>query len=345
MDKFFDIKNYLKEKDLDFILFATYEDVNPNIFYFTGYVGAGFLIIFPSGEMMLHVPTRDLAQAKKIKSLTISSGKKLFEVLSERNLLSKNVGIDFANISVRDFNNLKEKLKCEFIDLTEFMEGIRMIKDKIEIDKIKGACKITDEILQKFVDNFRDFKTEEEASSFLVYETLKRGCSVAFEPIVATGENAAVPHHISRGKINKGFCVVDFGVKFEGYCSDVTRTFYVGKSTEKEKKIYSDLLKEQEKAISLVRPGLVIGDFCVMAEKNLKQKLIHSLGHGMGIEVHEMPYVSLDSKFTLKEGMVVTIEPGEYIEGKYGLRIEDDVLVTSFGSEILSKFTKELICL
>jgi len=94
MDKFFNIKNYLKEKNLDFMLFATYEDVNPNIFYFTGYVGAGFLIIFPSGEMMLHVPTRDLAQAKKVKNVTISSGKKLFEVLSERNLLSKNVGID-----------------------------------------------------------------------------------------------------------------------------------------------------------------------------------------------------------------------------------------------------------
>ena len=345
MDKFFNIKNYLKEKNLDFMLFATYEDVNPNIFYFTGYVGAGFLIIFPSGEMMLHVPTRDLAQAKKVKNVTISSGKKLFEVLSERNLLSKNVGIDFANISVRDFNNLKEKLKCEFIDLTEFMEGIRMIKDKIEIDKIKVACKITDEILQKFVDNFKDFKTEEGASAFLVYETLKRGCGVAFEVIVATGENAAVPHHTPSGKINNGFCVVDFGVKFKGYCSDVTRTFYVGKPTEKEKKIYSDLLREQEKAVSLVRQGLVIGDFCVVAEKNLKQKLIHSLGHGMGIEVHEMPYISLDSKFTLKEGMVITIEPGEYIEDKYGIRIEDDVLVTSSGSELLSKFTKELICI
>ena len=140
-----------------------------------------------------------------------------------------------------------------------------------------------------------------------------------------------------------GFCVVDFGVKFEGYCSDVTRTFYHGKPTKEEEKTYYDLLENQENAISLIKPGKMIGDFCIEAEKKLKQKLIHSLGHGLGIEVHEFPNITDNSKVGLREGMVITIDPGEYVEGRYGIRIEDDVLVTKSGCDVLSKFTKKLI--
>ena len=132
-------------------------------------------------------------------------------------------------------------------------------------------------------------------------------------------------------------------MKSGGYCSDVTRTIYYGKPSKEEEKTYYDLLREQERAISLVKPGKIIGDLCIDAEKNLKQKLIHSLGHGLGIEVHEFPYVSTNSKTKLAEGMVITIEPGEYVEGKYGIRIEDDVLVSKTKADVLSKFTKKLI--
>lgn len=343
MDKIPIVAKHLKEKGLDFALFLTNETINPNIFYLTGYTGAGYLVVLPDGKILLHVPSRDLNQAKQVRGVNISYDKKLSEVLVEYGIEIKNVGVDFANISALEINNLKEKLKCEFIDLTELMNGFRMIKSKDETAKIQKACEITDSILDKFVKNFSKFKTEEDAVAFFVYESRTRGCGVAFEPIVATGKNAAVPHHVPKGRINKGFCVVDFGVKFEGYCSDITRTFYVGNPTKEEEKIYYDLLENQEKAISLVSPGIVIGDLCNNAEKNLKQKLIHSMGHGLGIEVHEMPYVSHDSKILLKEGMVITIEPGEYVESKYGIRIEDDVLVTSNGQKVLSKFTKKLI--
>ena len=339
------LQGELVKRGLDCAIFMTNEDPNPNLFYFTGYKGAGFLVIPANGKAVLHVPSRDLSEAKLIKGLSLSSGKKLTESLAEFGINTKKVGVDFVNTSVTDFNMLKEKFGCELFDISCFMDQLRAIKRKDEVMKIRKACKITDKIIGKFVDNFSKFKTEQEAAAFLVYETRKLGCVESFEPIVATGANAAVPHHAPSGKIKAGFCVVDFGIKYEGYCSDVTRTFYFGKPTAEEQKNYYDLLKEQETAIGLVKPGKIIGELCVQAEKNLKQKLIHSLGHGLGIEVHEFPYVSTSSKTVLKEGMVITIEPGEYIEGKYGIRIEDDVLVTKKGSEVLSKFSKKLICL
>ncbi len=337
------LQEQIKKKGLDGALFVTNESLNPNLFYLTGYIGAGILLIRPNDKPILHVPSRDLTQAKQVNGVEITSGKKLIEMLAEKKINIKKMGTDFTNISVFDFNELKEKLNCDFIDLTETMNSYRAIKSNVEIQKIQMACKLTDKILSKFVKNFKKFKTEKDASAFLVYESNKLAEGVSFEPIVASGKNAAIPHHVPSGNMNKGFCVIDFGVKYQGYCSDVTRTIYFGKPNKDEEKIYYDLLENQENAISLIKPGVPIADLCNNAEKNLKQKLIHSLGHGLGVEVHEMPYVSTNSKDILKEGMVITIEPGEYIEGKYGIRIEDDVLVTEDGQKVLSKFTKKLI--
>ena len=337
------LQEELVKRGLDCAIFLNNEGVNPNLFYLIGYVGSGALVVRPNDKPILHVPARDLTEAKKINGVIISSGKKLVETLTEYKIRTGKIGIDFSNVSVRDFNNLKESLKCEFFDVSEFMELMRVIKNDLEIDKIRKACKITDNILNKFVKNFKKFKTEEEAGAFLVYETRLAGCDIAFELIVASGVNAAVPHHKSKGKINNGFCVVDFGIKFKGYCSDITRTIYFGVPSKSEEKKYYDLLMVQEKAISLVKDGALIREVCSEAETLLVRPLIHSLGHGLGIEVHEKPYVSTNSKDILKEGMVITIEPGDYVEGKYGIRIEDDVLVTSSGCEILSKFSKRLI--
>lgn len=336
-----DLQKELVKRKLDCALFLTYEQTNPNLFYFTSYVGAGALIIPAKGKAILHVPSRDLTQARSVKGVELSSGKKLSEVFASIGNV-KNIGLDFVNTSVYDFNNLKNGLKCDFFDITEFMNKLRVIKDNNEIAKISKACQITDKVFSSFVKNFKNFKTEQEAAAFLVYETRKMGCGVAFEPIVASGKNAAVPHHVPYGKIMKGFCVVDYGVKYQGYCSDMTRTFYVGKPTKEVEKIYNDLLESQEKTVNFVKPGVTISDLSLASEK-MTGPLIHSLGHGMGIEVHEYPNVSNNNKDVLREGMVITIEPGVYVPGKYGIRIEDDVLVTKKGFKFLSKFPKKLI--
>lgn len=336
-----ELQDKMSKENIDFALIVTNEDVNPNLFYLTRYSGSGALIVFPNSKPILHVTSRDLNEAKLVDNVKISYGKKLFEILISLN--PKRIGVDFSNVSVRDFNNIKNKINCEFVDLSDFFNEIRAIKNKDEISLVKRACKITDAILENFVKNFGSFDTEESAVAFLVYETYKSGCTLSFEPIVASGKNAAIPHHKSGGKMNKGFCVVDFGVKYKGYCSDVTRTFYFGDVSNKEKKIYNDLLYAQEKAISLVKSGINISELCNSTDKILKQKLIHALGHGLGIEVHESPFVTNSSDKILKKNMIITIEPGEYVDGKYGIRIEDDVLVTKDGCEILSNFPKELI--
>lgn len=336
------LQDKLAMENIDFALVITDENVNPNLFYFTKYSGSGSLILFPNSKPILHVSSRDLNEAKLVDGVKLSYGKKLFEILNS--FKPRRIGIDFCNISVRDFNNLKNKVNCEFVDLTNFFNEIRGIKDNGEISNIKEACNITDIILENFVKNFRNFKTEQDAAAFLVYETYQNGCIPSFEPIVASGKNAAIPHHKSHGKMNNGFCVVDFGVKYKGYCSDVTRTFYVGNISNKKNKIYYDLLHAQEKAISLLKSGISISELCNSIDKTLKQKLIHAWGHGLGIEVHESPYILNSSNEILKENMVITIEPGEYVEGKYGIRIEDDILITKEGCEVLSKFTKDLIC-
>jgi Xaa-Pro aminopeptidase len=335
------LQDKLSKENIDFALIVTNEDVNPNLFYLTRYSGSGALIVFPNSKSILHVTSRDLNEAKLVDNVKISHGKKLFEILISLN--PKRIGIDFSNVSVRDFNNIRDKINCEFVDLSDFFNEVRAIKTETEISLVKKACKITDAILENFVKNFGSFDTEESAVAFLVYETYKSGCTLSFEPIVASGKNAAIPHHKSGGKMNKGFCVVDFGVKYKGYCSDVARTFYFGDVSNKEKKIYYDLLHAQEKAISLLKSGISISELGNSIDKTLKQTLIHALGHGLGVEVHESPYILNSSKGILKENMIITIEPGEYIEGKYGIRIEDDILVTKDGCEVLSKFSKELI--
>lgn len=208
------LQEELNIKGIDCAIFATYEKVNPNLFYLIGYSGAGFLVVTANGEFILHVPSRDLFEAKQINGVEVSSGKKLAEMIKERGISTKKVGIDFSNISVSDFNSLKERLGCEFTDLTEFMNKVRIVKGKDEIDLIRRACFITDLILAKFVKNFKKFKTEKEAVAFLVYESTKMAEGVSFEPIVASGKNAAVPHHKPIDVMNKGFCVVDFGVKY-----------------------------------------------------------------------------------------------------------------------------------
>jgi len=340
------IQEELLKKGLDCALFVNGEKIDANSFYLIGYTGSGVLIIPARGKPVLHAASRDKGMAEKVRGVILTDGnKKLSEVLKEKNVACSKIGICFDNLLVSDFSRLKYKLNCEFTDISNFMREVRECKNAGEIAKIEKACKITDEIIGKFVKNFGNFKTEEEAAAFLIYETRIRGCGLAFEPIVASGANAAVPHHIPSGKIHNGFCVVDFGVTYKGYCSDMTRTFYVGTPTTQEKKLYSDLLKVQEDSINKVKAGAEIAALHDDAAKILGDKFIHSLGHGLGIEVHESPYISSSTKGVLKEGMVITIEPGVYVPGKYGIRIEDDMLVTSGKPRVLNKFSKELICI
>jgi len=216
------------------------------------------------------------------------------------------------------------------------------------MQKIKRACQITDKILKNLIKelNNNSFKTELDIYQFLKCKTKEQNCKLAFKPVIATGKNAAEIHHKPNNtKLKKGFLVVDFGVKYKEYCSDCTRTFYIGKPSKKEKELYNLVLKAQLTALNHIKPGIYAADIDAITRAVLQKhfkNFIHSTGHGVGKKIHQSPNISPKSRSILKNNQVITIEPGLYFKNKLGIRIEDTVIVKN-NPVILTKTTKELI--
>ncbi len=236
------------------------------------------------------------------------------------------------------------------VDISSTMRELRAIKDEDEVDVMAKAVEIAERALSMSVNLLHRGTTERRVASYIVQEIINGGAEwVAFEPIVGSGENSAFPHyrfgdrHIVKGDM----VVVDIGAKYRGYCSDITRTFVVGRPSEKQRDMYLAVLEAQRAALNAVRPGVRASEVdkaarAVLEEYGYGQFFTHSVGHGLGIEVHEFPRLSPDSDVELRSGMVVTIEPGVYINGFGGVRIEDDVLVTDTGARTLSSFERLL---
>jgi Xaa-Pro dipeptidase len=251
------------------------------------------------------------------------------------------------------YNKLKEFLKVGstfYID--HIIEKYRIIKNSDEISNILKAAFIVDETFKYLLKEILTGKSEREIGALIDYimRTLgARGSS--FETIVAVSENAANPHHIPGDRIVKrgDSIVFDFGAIYNGYCSDITRTIFIGEPPEELKKIYSIVREAQSNAIDAVREGSAIKTVDLAARNTIEKygygkNFIHRTGHGIGLEIHEAPYITEENNNILKNGMVFTIEPGIYINGKIGIRIEDDILIKG-KAHILTKATKELISL
>jgi len=226
-----------------------------------------------------------------------------------------------------------------------------MVKTDEELSRIRKACEITDRVFEKMLEVIRPGMAEKDVSAEISYWHKKYGADKdSFDPIVASGWRGALPHGIASDKIiNSGEMVtLDFGCICDGFCSDLTRTISVGEPSKEMKKIYDTVLKSQIMAIKAAKEGVstkevdkVARDF--INESGYEGKFGHGLGHGLGIEVHEMPSVSQKMDMLLPANVVVTIEPGIYVEGLGGVRIEDDIIIKQGGSEIINKAPKELI--
>lgn len=221
-----------------------------------------------------------------------------------------------------------------------------MIKTKQEILYITRACEITDEIFLDIISNF-NFKTEIELRDFIVSEIKKRKLKPSFPPIVTSGPRAGNDIHpkSTHSKL-EGFVIIDFGVVYKEYMSDMTRTIFVGKPSSEDKEIYKKVLDTQEKTMKYLCDGVraSVGDvFARINLGNLSKYFIHTLGHGVGKRIHEAPKLWRNSRYFLKQNMVVTNEPGIYIPNKLGIRIEDTLVVTNGDPEILTKSSKELL--
>lgn len=212
-------------------------------------------------------------------------------------------------------------------------------------ENIMKACSITDAIFEDIIANF-DFKTEKNLADFIKGKARKNNVKLAFPTIVASGKNGAEIHHKPKNSKLKGFTVIDFGVKCNGFCSDMTRTVFVGKINDTQKKLYEKLRRVQENCLGRLKTGASYKELDLYARKSLgkilRKKFKHALGHGVGSKVHQSPKISPKSKNFAKIGDIITIEPGIYFKKRYGIRIEDTVLVKKDGVLALTKSPKKL---
>lgn len=242
--------------------------------------------------------------------------------------------------------------QLQLVPAPDILTQLRLVKTPEEIEKIRKACALADACIEHVKRMIQPGVSEFDIGLDIEFFFRRNGAGVAFPPIVASGPNSARPHgRATERKIEKGdFVTLDLGGTVDGYNSDITRTFVVGEASERQTMVYNQVLKAQRAAIDAMRPGENGKEIdalarVVLAEEDLAQYFGHSLGHGLGIDVHDGGRLSSNADQPLVEGQVWTIEPGVYIEGFGGVRIEDDVVVTESGAEILTHFPKELTVL
>ncbi|MCI8272630.1 MAG: aminopeptidase P family protein [Clostridia bacterium] len=261
-------------------------------------------------------------------------------------MFCENVGFEENYVTYAKYKEYMHKYKINNLVETENMiEKQRQIKDEEELENIKKACKITDDCYEYILNYIRPGMTEKMIAREIDDYYYKHAEGVAFDTIVASGENSSKPHAIptDREIQKEDIITIDMGCKVNGYCSDMTRTFFVGKVLEEVKPIYELVLKNQEQVLKDMRENANTKQIAKMVDNDFRLNnydLIHALGHGVGLEVHEAPALGINSENILKENMVITNEPGIYIAGKYGVRIEDTVQITKGGAEILTMSPK-----
>lgn len=261
------------------------------------------------------------------------------------------LGFEADYTTYSDFRTYEETFSATLVPTSEVIEQLRLTKDEEELQVIRDAVKIADDAFEHIVDVIRPGMTELTVANELEFFMRKQGAtSSSFDTIVASGYRSALPHGVASDKpIEKGELVtLDFGALYKGYCSDITRTVAIGEPSEELKSIYDIVLEAQKQGVAHLKAGMTCKEADaltrdVIEAKGYGEQFGHSTGHGIGLDVHEAPALSKRSERTLQSGMVVTVEPGIYVSGLGGVRIEDDVLLTENGNERLSQATKELV--
>lgn len=339
--RLFELKKLIKAQALDAVLISTVTDIIylTGFTYFSNIEREGYLFITKNAQFIITDARYSHAVRTHVKDfelIEISAGRRFDEIIKE--LCDKykiqKIGFDERNLSVFEYKKLNGISTKHFS-----LSPLRAIKDEAEIARIKKACEIGDRAFSEIIKYIKLGITEKEIEIILERIIKNDKAEFSFPAIVAFGENSAVPHHktgMRKLKLNE-FVLLDFGVKFENYCSDMTRTVFYGRANEEQKKVYQTVLEAQNHAIKAL-------DSCFLIHNSSPKKaaasqidnaarsyitakdypsIPHSLGHGIGLEVHESPSLSPGSKDELRNGMVFSIEPGIYLPDKYGVRIED----------------------
>jgi len=326
-----------------------------NIAYLTGFRGSAGIALFTSREGVLWVDPRYALQAREQAQgvEVIEERKGLLEAAAVRLKRNKDrrVGHEDTHLTCRDYSLLRESAgpRVRFLPAAGLVERLRAVKDEEEVAKIRGAGRITVEVFEKVLKGVRPGVSESDLAAEIEYLMRRKGGEgAAFETIVASGARAALPHaRASRKSLKQNELVIfDLGAILGGYAADMTRTVYLGEPSRRVCSLYSAVVEAQEKAARSALPGVRAGDVDKVARRTLAARGVvrfftHSTGHGVGMETHEMPRLARGEKARLQTGHVVTIEPGVYLEGWGGIRIEDTVLVGPAGPEVLTPAPKD----
>ncbi|OCS85487.1 M24 family metallopeptidase [Caryophanon latum] len=347
------LRAQLQQENIDALLITNAY----NLRYMTGFTGTAGIAIISQNDAVFITDFRYTEQAsEQIEGFRIVQHTGTIQEEAAKQIAQMNVravGFEKNAMQYGTYELYKSVVKADFVPVSGLIEKIRLIKTPQELTIIKVACEIADAAFTHIVDFIKPGKTELDVSNELEFFMRKQGAtSSSFDIIVASGLRSALPHGVATNKvIEKGELVtLDFGALYNGYISDITRTVAVGDISDELKDIYDAVLQSQLLGVEKIGPNMtgieadaVCRDYLI--SRGYGKAFGHSTGHGIGLEVHEQPGLSFRSDTVLVPGMCVTVEPGVYIPGVGGCRIEDDIYITETGNEILTHSTKELIIL
>lgn len=357
MSKITSVQTYLDQEKMDLAIFS-----NPTtIHYLTGFASDPherhmLLFVFPDKESLLFLPALDMDRARLRVDFPVVGyldAENPWQVI-KKSLPSKTyrkIGAEFDNLNLTRFYGLKTIFERDFIDLTPLINRMKLIKSRDEIDKMLVAGEFADKAMQIGFDNISLSHTETDIIAQIEFGMKKEGISkMSFETMVLTGTNAANPHGIPGTNLieNNALLLFDLGVETLGYTSDMTRTVAVGQPDQFKKDIYEIVLEAQLTAQDFIKPGVTASQVDAAARQVIEKAgygeyFNHRLGHGLGMDVHEFPSIMAGNDMMIEEGMCFSVEPGIYIPGKVGVRIEDCGYVTKSGFEVFTKTPKDLL--
>lgn len=353
-DRINKVRTLLEERNLDGLLIT-----NPfNRRYISGFTGTAGSVLITANEAFFITDFRYTDQAKQeTEGYTIVQAERQpvntwVELIKQHKI--KVLGFEQDHVTVGQYTAWKEafaQASCRLEPTSGLVERLRLIKDEKEIKLIKEAVRIADETFAHILTVIKPGLTERAIAHEIEMTMRQMGAaSSSFDIIVASGVRSALPHGVASDKVieNGELVTLDFGAVYKGYVSDLTRTIAIGKPDPKLKEIYEICLEAQKHGVAHVKAGMTGREADALCREVIKSKgygpqFGHSTGHGIGLEIHEGPTLSMRSDVLLQAGMVVTVEPGIYITGLGGVRIEDDVLIKESGAEILTQSPKELL--
>lgn len=321
-----------------------------NVRYLTGFTGEGYLVVGPDRALIAtdgRYKVEAAAVADRCETVIDPGGHLAGAVAFINEVQPAGLAFEADHTTYTVYQDLTQKLSVPLRPTTRLVEELRLVKDETEVALMREAARRADVALAAFLAELQPGITERRLALDLHAALVDQEVEPAFSIIMACGPSAACPHAVpsSRPLVDGDMLKIDMGARYEGYCSDITRTFCVGAPTERFREIYGLVLRAQLAALGAARPGITGRELDQVARDiivagGFGEEFGHGLGHGLGLQVHERPRVSARSEDVLAPGMVVTIEPGIYLEGWGGVRIEDTVLITETGCDLLTHTPK-----